>query len=443
MTARVHTSGPRGSVLTGNLPEFARNPLDFLARTARDYGPVSSLRFGRSRAVLLSDPAMIEELLVKKRLDFIKAGPIRAQRRLFGNGLLINEGESWTRQRRLAQPAFHPGNLGPYVPVVVSRTRTMLEKLSSGQSFDVPAEMQQLLMGIVAEALFGPDVAPRAAEIGAAVDAAMARYSARRGAARFLPDWVPVEDSRRYVDGVRRLDAFVEQTIARRQSGSTPGRNDLLSILLGARDEHGAAMSPVQLRDEAVNLFVGGFDTPSLALSWTWYLLATHPAVAERVHDEADAVFGGREPSATDYQRLHFTQKVLKESMRLYPPAWILGREAIVDTEIGRTPIRKGTLVLISQWVMHRDARYFEAPTVFDPDRWDTDRALPRFVYFPFGAGPRVCIGAAFATLECSLALAMIAQRFRFTMVSRAAVEPRATMTLRPATSMIARLLAR
>jgi cytochrome P450 len=386
---------------------------------------------------------MIEEVFVKRRLDFIKAGPIRAQRRLFGRGLLINEGASWAHQRRLAQPAFHPGNLGAYVPVIVRHTTSMLDRWSDLPRIDVHEEMKNLLMSIAAESLFGPDVAPHAARIGAAVEGAMDRYAARRGAARFLPDWVPLEDSRRYVDGVSELDDFVKQTIAQRRS-SHARRDDLLQTLLDARDENGRTMSDGQIRDEAINLFVGGFDTPSLALSWTWYLLSKNSQSAMKVGAEITEISGtGRDLTLADLQRLPYTQKVMKESMRMYPPAWLLGREAIRDTEIGGVPIRKGETVLISQWVMHRSAKHFEDPLEFRPERWDTDQSLPRFVYFPFGAGPRVCIGAAFATLECTFVTAMIARRFRFAMSTGFPVLPHATMTLRPRGGMSAPVISR
>lgn len=434
--------GPRGRALTGNLPDFAADPLSFLTSTARDYGPVSALRFARMRAFLVSDPAMIEEVLVKRRLDFIKAAPIRRQRRLFGKGLLINEGASWARQRRLAQPAFHPHNLGAYAPVISAHTARMLDRWRDSSTLDVHEEAKAVLMSIVAESLFGPDVAPRAAEIGAAVEAAMDRYAARRGPARLLPDWVPLDDSRRYVEGVEALDAFVAETVARRR-GSDEARVDLLNMLLSARDEHGSPMSAPQIRDEAINLFVGGFDTPSLAIAWTWYLLAKNPRVAQRLSSEVDSILADRAPGAADLPKLLFTQMVLKESMRLYPPAWLLGREAVRDTELGGVPISKGSTVLISQWVMHRDPRYFSQPLDFQPERWASHPTLPRFVYFPFGAGPRVCIGAAFATLQCTFVLAMMARRLRFAMATDNPVEPHATMTLRPRGGMPARVIHR
>ena len=442
MTAVSPVTSPRGRVITGHLKDFGKDPLAFLTRTARDHGPVARLRFGRMRAFLVSDPAMIEQILVKKRNDFVKAAAIRKQRRLFGKGLLINEGQSWARQRRLTQPAFHPVNLGRYVPSIIGHTARTLDGWQSRETINVHEELQMLLMTIAAECLFGPEVAPRAAAIGAAVDAAMAQYSSRRGAARLLPEWIPLEESRRYAAGVTELDQFVTETVAtRRQSGDE--RKDLLAMLLAARDESGSPMTPAQIRDEAVNLFVGGFDTPSLAMAWTWYLLASHPDHARRLYDEVDAVSTSEFETDEILKKLTHTQLALRESMRLFPPAYLLGREAIRDTELGGVAIPRGSTVLISQWIMHRHPAYFEEPLSFKPERWENGLSLPRFVYFPFGAGPRVCIGAALATLECSIVLAMIAKRFRFEMTDPGAVEPYATMTLRQRSVMQGRITPR
>ena len=442
MTATPDLSGLRANVFTGTLSPFARNPLETLTRAAEEQGPVATLRFGNANAILVSDPAMIEELLVRKRLDFIKAGPVRDQRRLYGSGLQIAEGESWARQRALTQPLFHPGNIAAHVPLIVARTRQMLESWHGKETCNVTEEMQALLMGIAAESIFGAEAAPRAAEIGASLESATDHYLSRRGTVRFIPDWLPLGDSRKYQNGVRDLLSLVERTIVRRKTVPST-RSDLLEMLLAVRDESGMPMSAGQVRDEAINFFVGGFETESTALSWTWYLLARHSDIAQRVYNEVDVMLHGRAPTAADLPKLAFTQKVLKEAMRLFPPAWIIGREAITDTEIGGTPIPKGTLVVASQWVMHRSAKYFANPLEFMPQRWESDQELSRFAYFPFGEGPRVCIGAALASLDCTLVLAMIAQRYRFVIESGGTVQPRAGLTLRPASSIHARLFTR
>lgn len=398
---------------------------------------MATMRFGRTRAVLVSDPDLIEEILVRRRDSFIKARPLRALHRLFGNGLLTNEGESWRSQRRLAQPAFQASAMGGHAKVVASRARTMFDIWRDGDEFDLHERMKLLLMQIVAESLFGADVADRATGIGRALESTMDRYASRRGAARFAPDWIPLADTRRYLAGVNELERFVSAVIASRRDSGVEKR-DLLGMLLSARDEAGFPMSEAQLRDEAITLFVGGFDTPALAMSWTWYLLARNPACANTLAAEVDAVVGVRAPEMQDIASLPYAQRVIKESMRLYPPAWLLSREASEETSIGGQRIEKGTTVMMSPWVSHRDAVFFDNPDVFDPDRWTSERAkqIPRFAYFPFGGGPRVCIGAAFAMMETTIILAMMAARFNFRLINEDEVLPRASMTLRPRNGM-------
>jgi len=435
---------PRGSLLTGNLSQFARDPLTFLENAAREHGPFVPLRFGRTKAVLLNDPALIEEVLVTQRENFMKARSIRALHHLFGRGLLTNEGESWRKQRRLAQPAFSPRALSGHSQNVVSHATTALDAWEDGSVIDVHHEMKHLLMRIIAAALFGADLSEEAATIGMALEAVMDRYAARRGAARFAPDWVPLPATRRYVEGVNNIEAFVMRVIESRR-GEVMARRDLMHMLLASRDENGQLMPSRQIRDEAITLFVGGFDTPALAMSWTWYLLATHPDAARRLVSEVDAVIGKRAPSYEKLERLKFADAVIKESMRLYPPAWIIGREAISDTIVAGRKIPAGTAVLISQWVMHRDEKFFAQPDRFVPERWLDEQSseIPRFAYFPFGGGPRVCIGASFAMMETTLILAMLAQRFEFNVEPGATVSPRAAMTLRPRDGVPARVIRR
>jgi cytochrome P450 len=432
VTTAIAASGPRGRLLTGNLPDFAADPLGFLTQVSRDYGPVASLRFGRSRALLVSDPALLEEVLVKKRSSFIKARPLRAQRRLFGDGLLTNEGDSWKRQRQLAQPAFHPRRLNDYAPIVVRRASEMFDAWIPRETRDLHHDMKDLLMNISAETMFGASVASRASGIGSALEATMERYAGRRGISRLLPDAIPLGANGRYTRGVRDIHDFVSGMISSRQS-SRVEHSDLLSILLSAKDELGNPMSFSQIRDEAITLFVGAFDTPALCLSWTWYLLSTHPDIAAKLAREVDIVLGDTVPRMKDVEQLSLTGSIVKESMRMFPPAWLLSREAVEDTVVGGSTIRKGTSVLMSQWVMHRDERFFSDPLTFNPERWAHGSAPPaKFTYFPFGAGPRVCIGAAFATMEITLILAMMAQRFRFELANSGEIVPHASMTLRP-----------
>lgn len=439
VTAR-HAPQLRAAPVGGHLPAFARDPLGFLDAAARERAPVVRLRFARSPAWLLTDAALIDEVLVAQRHHFIKAAPLRAQRDLLGNGLLTNEGDAWLRQRRLAQPAFHRERVASYGATMVHETTRMVEGWSEGEARDVYAELKRLTMTIAARTMFGAALAPDAQRLAEAVDEAMARYAARRGLARLVPPWVPTAVHRRGRASIRQLDAVVLDLVRRRRAAvddaaDAADADDLLSMLLRARDEAGGGMDDGQLRDEITTFFVGGFDTPSLALTWGWTLLAFHPEAAERLAAEVCTTLGGRPAGAADVPRLRYTEAVVKEAMRLYPPAWLLSREATADVCLGgHFPIAAGAMVLMSPWVMHRDARVFDRPEAFRPERW-LDGALdglPRCAYFPFGAGPRVCIGAPFAMLEAVLVLATLAQRLRFTRPAPEAITPWPTMTLRP-----------
>lgn len=420
-------------MLTGNLHDFANDPLEFLSGVAREHGPVAGLRFGRSRVFLLSDPSLIEEVMVTQRMSFSKSRSIRAQGRLLGNGLLTNEGDSWLRQRRIAQPAFHRERIAASADVIVDQTSEFVDSLEPGEGVEIHARFKALTMSIVASALFGVDVAHRASALSLALENTMTRFTGRRGFARLLPDWLPLPVNKAYRDGVMEIeDVILEIIESRRADGGN--RADLLSLLMEAQDENGEAMSPRQLRDEAVTLFVAGMDTPALALTWCWYLLAEHPEAEQSMADEIDLVLGGRRATFSDLPRLCYTEMVVKESMRLFPPAWLLVRDAIEPVKVGGFEIPAGAMVLMSPWIAHRDPDYFPSPLRFDPERWRGGAAglLPRFAYFPFGGGPRVCIGAAFAMTEMVLSLATVAQRLRFRLAAGARVVLKPSITLRP-----------
>ena len=437
MTRAAALAGPRGRLLTGNLHQFAESPLDFLTHAARDHGPVVRLRFGRRRAVLLSDPALIEEVMVTRRASFIKSAPLQAQRRLFGNGLLTNEGDSWLRQRRLAQPAFHREKIAAYANVIVQQAAAFVDSLPLGGFAEIHDRLKSFTISVVSNSLFGGEVAHRTHALGAALEDTMNRYASRRGLARFTPDWFPIPVNTAYRHGVSEIEQTVLEIIAARRK-ETVSRNDLLSILMEARYENGEAMTDRQLRDEAVTLFLGGIDTPALALTWCWYLLSQNPDVEQKMFEEIDSEIGSRPGTFSDLPRLCYTEMVVKEAMRLFPPAWLLSRDAVEPVTIGNVRIAPGTSVLISQWVTHRDPAFFADPLRFDPDRWRNGATedLPKFAYFPFGGGPRGCIGSSFAMTEMILALATIGQRLKFRLAEGCRVVPQASMTLRPRDGM-------
>ncbi|MFN2601978.1 MAG: cytochrome P450 [Gemmatimonadaceae bacterium] len=441
MTGTAALAGPRGRLLTGNLHEFAESPLEFLTRVAREHGPVARLRFGRRRALLLNDPALIEEVMVTRRASFVKSAPLRAQRRLFGNGLLTNEGDSWLRQRRLAQPAFHRDKLAIYANVIVEQASAFVDSLPVGGFAEIHDRLKSFTISVVSTSLFGGEIAHRAGALGVALEDTMNRYASRRGIARFTPDWFPIPVNTAYREGVSAIEETVLEIISSRRK-DTASRNDLLSILMEARYENGEAMSDRQLRDEAVTLFLGGIDTPALALTWCWYLLSQNPDVEQKMFEEIDSLIGTRPANFSDIPRLCYTEMVVKEAMRLFPPAWLLSRDAVESVTIGNVTIAPGTSVLISQWVTHRDPAFFPDPLRFDPNRWRNGATddLPKFAYFPFGGGPRGCIGSSFAMTEMILSLVTIGQRLKFRLAEGARVVPQASMTLRPKSGMKVRI---
>jgi cytochrome P450 len=425
--------GPKGHFLAGNLPDFRRERLGLFLRCARDYGDVVPVRLGLIRGVVLSHPDAIESVLVTNSRNFTKHFALRRNRLILGNGLLTSEGDFWLRQRRLAQPAFTRSRLAQYAEDMAAAAERLLAEWHDGDTRELHTDMARVTLGIAAKTLFGAEMGAQAADVGQAMAAALAAFDARLGTGYLVPHWVPTATNRRLHRAVRRLDeiiyGFIEQ---RRQSGEE--RGDLLSILLHARDEDGSRMTDQQLRDEAMTLFLAGHETTALVLAWTGYLLALHPDAADRLHAELRSVLGDRPPTATDLPRLAYTEHVLLESMRLYPPAYVIGREAVADCEVLGYRIPAGTTLFMSQWVVHRDPRWFDEPEKFLPDRWagGLSQCLPKFAYFPFGGGPRLCIGNTFAMTEAVLVLATLARRFRFTLVPDHPVVPWPSMTLRP-----------
>jgi cytochrome P450 len=434
MSIKTLPRGPQGRFLLGNFRDFQRDQLAFYASCARDYGDVVPVRFGRSHALLIYHPDAIEEVLVTRSRDFVKSPAIRLLRPLLGEGLLISEGATWLRQRRLVQPAFHRQRLAGYGETMTAFTERALADWRAGQVIDLHAEMMALTQAIVAKTLFDADVSDQAHAALHAANVLAEDFGARLRSLRLLPYWVPTPANLRSGRAIRRLDQVVYRIIAARRSGGED-RGDLLSILLHAQDaDDGTRMTDRQVRDEVMTLFMAGHETTAVALSWTWYLLAQHEEVDGRLAEELRAVLGGRAPTLADLPRLTYTERVVTESMRLYPPAYGMGRQAARPSEVAGVPVARDTIVIIPTWVVHRDSRWFDEPEAFRPERWADDpaRPLPRYAYFPFGGGPRQCIGNAFATMEAVLLLATIAQRFRLELVPGQRVTPTPYVTLRP-----------
>ena len=429
-------AGPKGHFLLGNLPEFGRDVLGFFTSAARTHGDIAYISLPGRRAYLLSHPDLIEVVLVAQHANFIKHSFFwRHVGAVFGNGLLTSEGDFWRRQRRLSQPAFHRDRVTGYGDVMIDYTERMLDQWSDGETREVHEDLMHLTLLIVAKVLFDADVAAQVNAVGKALDMAMVEIASRFRRPFRIPDAIPLPGNLRYRKAVGMLDEVVYRIIAEHRNRPGPGSGDLVDLLMQMRDDDGNAMSDEQLRDEAITIMLAGHETTALALSWTLSLIAAHPEVDAALQRELAEVLGDRPPTVADIQQLRYTEMVVMEGLRLYPPAYAFGREALADCEIGGYPIAAGSTIFIAPWVMHRDPRYFDQPLEFIPTRWAADAAkrLPRFAYFPFGGGPRVCIGNRFAMMEAVLLLACIARRFRLTLDPACRLVPFPSITLRPA----------
>jgi cytochrome P450 len=438
MTALRTPTGPKGSWLGGNLPEFRTHRLEFLTRCVREYGDMVKLRFAHRVIYLTSHPDLIEDVLVTHSKHFTKHFALRLNPVILGNGLLTSEGDFWLRQRRLIQPVFSRTRIAGYGPAMVEAAQRLIANWMPGEARDIHAEMMRVTLDIAAKTLFGAEVGDQAHAIAEALEVAQGNFLQRFNSLLPLPMWVPTPANLRMRRAVKRLDDVIYGIIHQRRQNPAD-RGDLLSLLLHARDEDdGTGMTDKQLRDEAMTLFLAGHETTALTLSWAWYLLAQHPEAEAKLIAEIDSVLAGRTPTVEDWPKLKYAEMVALEAMRLYPPAYVIGREALIDLDIGGYHVPKGTTMLMPAWVIHRDARWYDEPERFRPERWGEERmkSMPKFAYIPFGGGPRVCIGQQFAMMELALILATIGQRFRFRIKPGATVQPLAFFTLRPATGI-------
>jgi cytochrome P450 len=424
--------GPEQSFFDGVRSPIRHDPLGFMTRAAREYGDIACLRFFHIRTFLIFHPDLIEDVLVNNARKFMKGRVLRANRHLFGNGLLTSEGDFWLRQRRMMQPAFHRSRIANYATTMTGCATALLESWKPGGPIDLHDAMMRLTLQIVGKTLFSADVERDAPQVGASLHILL-EFTADFRRLIMIPNWLPTPQNLRAKAAVRQLTDIIDRIIQeRRQSGQDTG--DLLSLMIHAQDDDGSPMTTQQLRDEALTLFLAGHETTASTLSWTWWLLAQHPAVEDKLHAELDSVLNGRVPTLDDLPRLTYTNCILSESMRLYPPAWAIARMAIDDHELAGYPVPKGTGIAALPWVVHRDPRWYESPEQFLPERWEGDllKKIPRFAYFPFSFGARQCIGNAFALMEANLVLATIAQQYRFRLVNGHTVAPLASITLRP-----------
>lgn len=426
------------------MPELRRDAPAYLQRMQREYGDAVFLPTAGQQVYFLAHPDAVREVLVTQQHRFKKSRMLERAKVLLGDGLLTSEGALHRRQRRLVQPAFHRDRLAGYARTMVDRALVARERWRDGVEFDMSPEMTRLTMDIVSRALFSAEVEGEADDIQAALGDVFGLFNMILLPFSEYLEKLPLPQMLRFHAARRRLDATIYRLIAEhRASGDDKG--DLLSMLLLAQDEEGqGGMSDTQVRDEVLTLFLAGHETTANALTWTWYLLSQNLEAERRILAEIDEVLGGRAPAFDDLSRLPYTTGVFSEGLRLFPPAWAIGRRALEDVDVCGTQVPKGCVVLLSPYVTHRDARWFPKPDQFQPERWlQPDDSRPRFAYFPFGGGARVCIGERFAAMEGVLLLASIAQKWRFSTVPGHPIERQAQITLRPKHGIRMRPIAR
>ena len=433
--------GPRGTLLGGNIRQFRAGILNFFLETARDYGPLASFRVGPRQVFLASGPDLIEQVLVTDAQHYIKHFGARAFKPVLGNGLVTSEGAFWHRQRKLIQPAFLKARVQSYAPVMAELTNQMLNSWTSGKRVQIDFEFEVLTSKIALKTLFDLDDRGDRERFDGVLKLAFDLMNERLRRIFKVPLWVPTPANRRLKRAVAELDQTVQSFIASGRSRQRPG-HDLLSRLLVAQDEDGTRMSDRQLRDETMTLYLAGHETTALTLAWSWYLLSQNPNVENKLVSEWQHVLAGAIPAAADLHRLPYTAAVIAESMRLFPPVYVIGREATEDLELGGYRVKRGYTVLMSQWVNHRDPKYFPDPEAFRPERWEHGLAkrLPKFAYYPFGGGQRLCVGNAFALTEAAIILAAVGQRYRFTLDPDAVIGIKPQITLLPANGIPATL---
>ncbi|MBD5653793.1 MAG: cytochrome P450 [Candidatus Eremiobacteraeota bacterium] len=410
---------------------FTTLPAFFLS-TTRAYGSYVRFKNPFRNIYFVTEPAYVEETLVTKSAAFMKGRGTRRLRRLLGNGLLTAAQPEHLRHRRLAQPAFHRKRIDGYAKIMVDATRICVARWRDGDVVEVDRETNRLALEIVARAVFGSDLSADMDDVSRSLDDALGTFPFAMMPFSELFDNVPIGPTRRLKGAKRRLSAIVDRRIAEHRAGGGDP-DDLLSMLRGASDDDGAGMDDVQIRDEALTILLAGHETTANALAWTFYLLQRHPDIEEKLYAHVDAVLGERDATVADVPQLDYVRAVFAETLRLYPPAWVTARRALQNVEIGPYRIDRGDIVIVSQFVSHRDPRYFPDPERFDPERW-FGAAPPKFAYFPFGGGNRLCIGESFAWMEGILVLATIVRRVRLGRIGSGDVDTLPLVTLRPRT---------
>lgn len=420
----------------GPLREFLRDPLGFQQQARERFGDVFRFRVWPLVTHFLYHPDHVRRVLHENQKNYLRGWEYRLMRRLFGENLTVSEGPYWLRQRRMAQPAFHRQRLSEYAGVMVDAASKLVSqwRAQNEKTIEARREMSRLTLAVTSRTLFDRDVSHEADEVGKAF-ALLGRYFEDRFNRPLAPPiWVPTPTNRRFTKAAATINRVVAE-IVRERLRDKSDRGDLLSMLIQARDEEtGETMSDDQLRSEVLNFLLAGYETTATALTWTWFLLASHAPIRERVRDEVRTVIGDRLPSASDAPRLQLTRSVIQESLRLYPPIWAIPRRVVAEDEVGGFRIPARSMVVLCPYITHRHPAFWDAPEVFDPDRFSDERSAdrPKGAYFPFLAGPHQCIGNEFALLEMQLVVARVLQEFDVTILPGQVIKPAASLGLWP-----------
>jgi cytochrome P450 len=435
---------PDEGLFGGHVFYYHGNPLPFLVRNMQQFGAISHFRLFKYHFFQVNDPELVGQVLVKQASKFHKSVIYKkVLSEYLGNGLLISDGDFWKRQRKLAQPAFHTQRIQAYADIMVDNTLALRNQWQAGQVVDVAHDMMQLTLFIVAKTLFDTDVHQEVDRVGDAMNVMLHSVIDKTRRIIRLPEWIPTPQRFRKQQSIDTLHTIIMDIInQRRQSGED--RGDLLSMFLMAEDEDGNQMTDAQVKDEALTMFLAGHETTANALAWTFYLLSQHPKIDTRVYQEIRDVLGDRAPTLADLKDLPYTLMVLKEAMRLYPPAWGMGRAAIEDVQIGGYTLPEKWGVMVIPYAIHRNPAIWENPEDFNPERFssENEKHIPKHAYLPFGGGPRICIGNSFAMMEAHLVLATLLQRYQLELV-QAHVEPEPLVTLRPKGGLKMRVITR
>ncbi|MCA1029680.1 cytochrome P450 [Bacillus timonensis] len=427
--------GPKGKWVSGHLDDFRNDPLGFSMGLMKDYTDIAKIRFGHMPIYVFFHPDLIKEVLVTKQGCFKKSKAFDEMKPFVGEGLLTSEGDFHLRQRRMIQPSFTKQHIRTYGDDMATIANQYVSNWKDGEERKITADMMNVTLAIISKTMFSMDLEETYESIGDKMEFVEQVAVKRMRSLINLPYFIKTKENKEFYEGIEVLDEIVYGFIEQRRK-DPEGKSDLLAVLMAARDEEDkTGMTDKQLRDEAMTIFLAGHETTANALSWALYCLATHPEKEAKLLAEIDEVVGKRKVNADDFEKLSYTQNVIWETLRMYPPAWMFGREAKEDVQIGEYVVKKGESVFISPYLMHHSEKYFSKPEEFQPERFENQfvKSLPPYAFFPFGGGPRVCIGNHFAVLEAAMVLVTLYQKFTFRLTeNHPPVEGEPLITLKP-----------